>query len=644
MSEIRKSIAELPQQVADKIAAGEVIERPISIVKELVENSVDAKAAAITVEIKNGGKSYIRVTDDGCGIVPNEVELAFKRHATSKLRTAKDLDSIETLGFRGEALASISAVSRTELITKTKDDEAGVSITIEGGNVAAFSETGCPAGTTIIVRDLFYNTPARMKFLKKDNTESAQIIDFVSKMALAYPDIRVKLINNSNILFSTPGRGDRFTAIATVFDPHTAKKLIKIDSSGENGLYIEGYISPPSETRANRKGQIFFVNGRYVQNKLLEECVSDGYREKMFEGRFPVAILFLSVNPELIDVNIHPNKKEIRFDNDDPIREFVTTAIRNGLKVREAVPDIVFKKDRQSAASEEKPDGEKKPYQFPKQSQEQIDIRKILREKRAEEERAAYSAEKGAETGGGSREDRLHESGEKFENEGKNDNNVIVNANGKLSNDIKTEEIFIPEIQSAESIPFDVAEFRPIGTLFASYILASDSDSFYMIDQHAAHERVFYEQLTKSFYGEQTVSQIIGIPISLEVSHTVKNAEADWIDFIRKIGFTIEEFGPKSYAVKEIPMYMELSEAENFLNDFFDSLEGMKSFRDVKRAEKIILKACKSAVKANDPLNMNEVSRLIADLAKTENPFSCPHGRPTIIKMTKREIEALFKR
>ncbi|MCI8284745.1 MAG: DNA mismatch repair endonuclease MutL [Firmicutes bacterium] len=641
MSEIRKNIAELPQQVADKIAAGEVIERPLSIVKELVENSVDAGAKSIAVEIKNGGKSYIRVTDDGCGIVPNEVELAFKRHATSKLRTAKDLDSIETLGFRGEALASISAVSRTELITKTEDEEAGVSITIEGGNVAALTETGCPTGTTIIVRDLFYNTPARMKFLKKDNTESAQIIDFVSKMALAYPNIRVKLINNSNVLFSTPGRGDRFTAIATVFDPHTAKKLIKIDASGENDLYIEGYISPPSETRANRKGQIFFVNGRYIQNKLLDECVSDGYREKMFEGRYPVAFLFLHVNPELIDVNIHPNKKEIRFDNDEPIREFVTTAIRNGLKVREAVPDIVFKQDRQADGGNENIGGEKKSYQFPKQNQEQIDIRKILREKRAEEESAFYSAEKADD---GSRKDRMQYIEEKAENESKNDNDVIVNINGKLSNDIKTKGSFIPEIKRAELKPFEVAELRPIGTLFASYILASDDQAFYMIDQHAAHERIFYEQLTKSFYGQQTVSQIIGIPISLEVSYMVKNAEAEWIDFIRKIGFAIEEFGPKSYAVKEIPMYMELSEAESFLNDFFDSLEEMKSFKDVKRAEKIILKACKSAVKANNLLDMNEVNRLITDLSKTENPFSCPHGRPTIIKMTKREIETLFKR
>ena len=642
----RKKIHELPKQMADKIAAGEVVDRPVSIVKELVENSIDAGASSIAVEIKNGGKTYIRVTDNGCGIASDETELAFKRHATSKLSTVRDLNAISTLGFRGEALASISAVSRVELITKTADAETGTSLRIEGGETSSAEPTGCPQGTTIIVKDLFFNTPARMKFLKKDNTESALIIDFISKMALAYPDIRVRLINNGNTLFATQGRGDMFNTIATIYDPAMAKKLIHFKEGTENGITVNGYISSPDETRANRKNQIFFVNGRYIQSKLLEKCVSDGYREKVFEGRYPVVFLFIKLPPEQTDVNIHPNKKEIRFDDENIIREFVTQAIRGALTVPEAVPEFTFKKEkeRMDAAVKEKQQlsagrapGAKNDVTGVKTKQQQLDIKNILRQKRAEEEAASYST--GISPSSGSYAINAGKPAQKPDGPSP--------VQDKRKPDTRTatkQQLFAPHTEPAPRRPFDISAIRPIGSVFAEFILGCDDDSFYMVDQHAAHERVFYEKLTKEFYGQQTASQIMALPIQINVSPAVKNAEDDWLPFLRGVGFSVEEFGPRAYAVKEIPAYMTAQESESFIKDFCDSLDEPGAFRDKRRADKIITRACKSAVKANDRLDTAEINQLLKDLAQCDNPFSCPHGRPTVIRMKKTEIEALFKR
>ena len=683
----RKKIHELPKQMADKIAAGEVVDRPVSIVKELVENSIDAGASSIAVEIKNGGKTYIRVTDNGCGIASDETELAFKRHATSKLSTVRDLNAISTLGFRGEALASISAVSRVELITKTADAETGTSLRIEGGETSSAEPTGCPQGTTIIVKDLFFNTPARMKFLKKDNTESALIIDFISKMALAYPDIRVRLINNGNTLFATQGRGDMFNTIATIYDPAMAKKLIHFKEGTENGITVNGYISSPDETRANRKNQIFFVNGRYIQSKLLEKCVSDGYREKVFEGRYPVVFLFIKLPPEQTDVNIHPNKKEIRFDDENIIREFVTQAIRSALTVPEAVPEFTFKKEkeRMGAAVREKQQlsagrapGAKNDVTGVKTKQQQLDIKNILRQKRAEEEAASYST--GISQSSGSYAVNAGKPPQKPEGpspvrdkhqadtraaanttnaaaritaantpaERPTENSVppapAADASTRTPPAATKQQLFAPHTEPAPRRPFDISAIRPIGSVFAEFILGCDDDSFYMIDQHAAHERVFYEKLTREFYGQQTASQIMALPIQINVSPAVKNAEDDWLPFLRGAGFSVEEFGPRAYAVKEIPAYMTAQESESFIKDFCDSLDEPGAFRDKRRADKIITRACKSAVKANDRLDTAEINQLLKDLAQCDNPFSCPHGRPTVIRMKKTEIEALFKR
>lgn len=661
MAGIISHIIQLPRQIADRIAAGEVIDRPVSIVKELVENSIDAGSNSIVVEIRKGGKSYIRVTDNGSGISSSDTETAFQRHATSKIRKVSDLDSIETLGFRGEALASISAVSRTELITKTEEERAGSYVLMEGGNIADRSDKGCPVGTTVIVRDLFYNTPARLKFLKSDNTEASQVIDLVSRIALAYPEIRVRMINNNNTLFTTPGKGDRLSAIATIYDPHLARNLIRVHAvSDENGLQLEGYISSPDNNRKNRRSQIYFVNGRYVKNRILEESVSEAYKTRMFEGRHPVVFLFLKVDPSFTDVNVHPNKKEIRFDNDELIRDFVTDALKKALMEPEAVPEIHFTKDKkhvpQMEVDHQSGKGRKKPGEN-RRIPAQMDIRAMLKAKRAEEEKTEYANGRG-ETSGKSSPGKHpgipsrdpDESG----SEGKTE--AVVSGGNPAAEDPAAgrnrlsggpdgpENYFNEETDRPQHLPFDVSVIRPVGVIFNEYILGCDEDTLYMIDQHAAHERIFYERLTESFYRQQKGSQVIAVPLTIKTSFAAGSLADQWMDFLGKIGFAVEEFGQRTYIVREIPSFMDLDEAEAFLKDFTEEAGATGSFSDSRQRARIVTRSCKSAVKANDRLSPDEVKALIRDLAACRNPFSCPHGRPTIIRMKHSEIDRLFRR
>ena len=377
----------LDKTVSDKIAAGEVIDRPISIIKELVENSIDSGADSIICEIKNGGKSYIRVTDNGSGIPSEDVEIAFLRHATSKIEKAIDLDSIETLGFRGEALASIAAVSQTEMITKPHEAKTGTRLVFRGGRVLTKEQTGCPDGTTVVVTDLFYNTPARAKFLKTDSAEAGLIIDFISRMALAYKDIKFRLINNDKILFSTLGDGDRFKTIMRVYPSVDSRHMVPVSWEDE-GMRLEGYVSTPAFSRTSRASQIFFVNGRSVDSRVMEKGVTYGYRERLFEGRYPVCFLFLEVDPRTLDVNIHPNKREVRFDEEGKVAEFIGEAIFRALQTKDAVVDVAdqvysrmdklegipsfIKDDRKSDSLFKSSPGQSKP------EGDQMDIRSIL--------------------------------------------------------------------------------------------------------------------------------------------------------------------------------------------------------------------------------------------------------------------------
>ena len=593
----------LEKKVADKIAAGEVVDRPLSVVKELVENSIDAGSDAVVVEIKKGGKNYIRVSDNGCGINAEEVTTAFKRHATSKITAAEDLESIQTLGFRGEALASIAAVSRTELITKTAESKTGTSITVEGGETAGISAIGCDSGTTVIVRDLFYNVPARYKFMKSDSAEAGLITEFVSQMALAYPDIKFKLINNESVQFLTQGRGDRYNSILTIYSKDIGKSLIPIEyETGE--MKLEGYVSNVGESRNSRKNQIFFVNGRVITSRVMDTAVKNAYKERLFMGRFPIAFLFLSVKPDTLDVNIHPNKKEIRFDDEKSVEQFVTEAIKQALSTKDAAPAVnasLIKPEKpenkvktpltaQETETEIKPAPEKVIISRKPEKTNQLNIKELLSTMREESE---------------------------------------IRENTSI-------------IKPAVSRPFEFTGLTVRGSVFATYIIAEDDSDMYLIDQHAAHERIFYEKLIKQFETEEKLHQPVLMPVIFSLPVTVTDEQ--WLNVLSDMGYTIEHFGERIYRITEIPMFMGISEAEDFVKDFISSINEETDLKSQKTLDTIASKACKSAVKANDNLSDIEITQLIKDLAGCDNPFSCPHGRPTFIKLGKYQIERMFRR
>ncbi len=613
----------LPAEISEKIAAGEVVDRPLSIVKELVENSVDAGADSIVVEIKNGGKTYIRVTDNGVGIPSSQVEKAFQRHATSKIKSAEDLDRIGTLGFRGEALTSISAVSKVELVTKTAVEKTGTRMTIKGGRTLEVAPAGCPDGTTIIVTDLFYNTPARLKFMKTDGAEGSLIIDFISKMALAYPHIRFRMISNGTALFATRGNGSVYSNILTIYSKQTGSSLIEIEER-EGEYRLQAYISPPDVNRPNRRGQVYFVNGRSVTNKILETAVSAAYRERMAEGRNPLIYLFLWVPPNRVDVNIHPNKKEVRFDDNNEIAQFITDALIKGLKSQEGLSSLKIKepfriKNHQRNAAERESKKEA--------TDEQVDIKSILSTLRRGEEKI-YEKEGASEIAP-----------------------VLEESENYLDKPLETSPV---TTESATTSPTDIAEkpnkvfqlgeLRPLGAIFATYILAVDDEHFYLIDQHAAHERVFYEKLLAQYDRDDKETQLLLAPEILETSPAAANSAELWMDPLFRMGFEIESFGVKAFVIKGIPYFMDLSQARNFLEGYMGEMEITGAVIDQTKLDKIITKSCKSAIKANDKLDMEEIRQLLKDLSQAENPLSCPHGRPTLLMLSRQDIERLFKR
>lgn len=629
----------LEKTVADKIAAGEVIERPVSIVKELVENSIDAGATSVIVEIKKGGKSYIRVTDNGCGIEAEEAEKAFLRHATSKIEIAADLNSIRTLGFRGEALASICAVTHTELITKTEISKTGTKVLIHGGQVIENTATGCPEGTTIIVSDLFYNTPARLKFMKSDSAESSKIIEFVSEIALAYSEIKFRLINNGNIIFSTAGDNNGLNTILEVFKQKEYSSLIPFDYSSNNNR-VYGYLSKPALTRPTRKDQIFYVNGRVINSKVIEKGISIGYNERLFEGRFPVAFLFLETDPHKLDVNIHPNKREVRFNDEQEIVTLISIGIQNALGTSGAVIQAkdVFKMKEENSE-----------YELSNKNKEnnQVDIKQILSAKSREIKIPIETKKKEPEISikVKKKEPEISIWPKDFSNI--EDSNISDSESDQAaSNQIRKNVVFTENIEAASKTPFDFDDLSITGSIFGTYITATDnnSKSFYLIDQHAAHERIFYEKLVGEYLSDEKIRQPILTPIIIEVSPSINERAEEWLPQLLEMGFDIENFGQSTYRIREIPTFMKISEAEDFAKSFTDSIEDSSSALNSVVINKLITKSCKSAVKAHDYLKDEEIYALINQLKECRNPFSCPHGRPTFIRLSKYEIERMFKR
>ena len=631
----------LPKDVADKIAAGEVIESPVSIVKELVENSIDAGATEITCEIKKGGKEEIRITDNGIGIPKEQVSTAFLRHATSKISTAEDLNHLETLGFRGEALASIAAVSRTEMITKTDDAKTGTRIIIHGSNIVSEEAIGCPTGTTIIVKDLFYNVPARQKFLKSEAAEAGKIIDMMSRLAISKPDIKFTLISNGKTHFTTTGRNDLKQAILAVYKDREYSELVNtlypFDAEEKSPIRVSGYVSRPSFTRTNRRSQFIFVNGRPIKDKSVEKGIDLGYKERLFEGRFPIVFLFIDIDPDKVDINVHPNKKEVRFKDEIAVVHAVSEAIRHSILSSEAVikgTDTLVKTDNGidgeslGLFGNSKLDANHKTKKS--DNEEQVDIKKFL---------SSLSEAKKSQDSSNDIGKDLHY------NNPTNIEDGISSDSFAEEESIYTKTVFgSPDIEEKALKPFVFDDLNFMGTVLGAYIIASDRDNFYLFDQHAAHERINYEKFIAEYHSETPSSQLIMTPFTFDVMGEMTEDDSIWTEILSKMGYSLEPFGDQTYIVREIPTFMTLSEAEDFVKAFVDSYnEDMIDDNQIV-IDKLITKACKASIKANDYIKKEEIDALISDLKICKNPFSCPHGRPTFIKFSRYDIEKMFKR
>ena len=643
----------LDEFIADKIAAGEVIERPLSIVKELIENSIDAGSSQIVIEIKNGGKSYIRVTDNGSGIVSDEIELAFERHATGKISKLSDLDHINTLGFRGEALASITAISRITVYSKTADSELGTKLKMQGGTTVSIEKTGMNTGTTMVVEDVFYNTPARRKFMKSDAAEATVIIDMIQKIAIYYSHIAFRLINNKQTVIATPGTGDILTTIQSIYPSY--RQLIEI-----NGDYVHGFISDPGSTKSNKRGQIFFVNGRYISSSTIEKGIVKGYGDRIFSGH-PICILFLEVNPETIDVNIHPNKKEIKFLHEEDIVKDIENAIKRVINSENTIPSAMglrsegtFDTKASSAVDITASNAERlssETYQdnslkSDEKKSTQVNIKSFLASKtRVSDITDTYTPDGLAEstqncTDTDSVKGGFEEANHNNSASNANNNDVKINDNAKDNAIIKKQiAIKAPNVQTFD---FDSLVYK--GYLFDTYIIMQSTDIAYLIDQHAAHERIMYERFITVYNNSEHVSQPMLMPFSIETSSDVYAAERFWMDDLARLGFDIDDFGNNTFIVRGIPTYMDRGEAELFIHTYIEDPESRSDRGNTTVIDKLIMRSCKAAVKGNNKLSTMEIEELIKQLSNCVNPFSCPHGRPTFIRFTLSEISHAFKR
>lgn len=582
----------LDDRTISKIAAGEVIERPSSIVKELIENSIDAQSKRIEIEIKNGGKDYIRVSDNGIGMSPEDAKLAFNRHATSKIRQMNDLFTVKTLGFRGEALPSIASISEIELITKRREDLLGTRIRVSNNKIESVEETGCPDGTTVIVRNLFDNVPVRKKFLKKDLYESGYVSDVTTRIALINPFINFKLINDGKTVFNTHGNNDLLNTIICVYGKDIAVNLTKVDIRDEKYL-LTGYISNPQLTRSNRNYQTFSINNRFIKDNILPNAVEDSYKTLLPVNRHPLAILNFNLPGEEVDINVHPSKMEIRFNKEKEVYNFINKGISKLLKETINIPKIANDVEKKDASS---------MNEQLMISEEKSIIDNVL------EYKPKFS-------------EKIEESVSFY------DNDTIVSSN------------YIEDKNQNRLVTL-----IPLCQVFSTYILAQSNDEFFIIDQHAAHERILYEDLTEKYENKVIYKQELISPLIFDLTHKEKNIIIDNIDLINKLGFDIEDFGHHTIIVRTVPYTFKNEINKQLFIDIADELESLGSYKDEKRKDLIVMISCKSAIKANDKLTETEILTLLKKLEQTKYPYTCPHGRPTIISMSLFELEKRFKR
>lgn len=614
------NIAILNQETIDKIAAGEVVERPCSVVKELVENAIDAGSTAITVEIKEGGISFIRITDNGCGIERDQVAVAFYRHSTSKIRSAEDLLTVKSLGFRGEALSSISAVARVELITKTYDELTGTRYVIEGSKEISNEEIGAPDGTTFIVKDLFYNVPARRKFLKTAQTEGSYISDMVEKLALSHPDISFKFINNNQTKLHTSGNGNRKDIIYHIFGREISSSLLEVKHECEY-FKVEGFIGKPVITRGNRNYENYFINGRYVKSNILSRAIEEAYKSFLMQHQYPFTVLYFTFFSEL-DVNVHPTKMELRFDNNNEIYVELCDTIYAILSHKEMIPEVPV---------DSTPAPKKIVHEYKEPIPEPFEKRRI-NEVRAAESRSVYGQSVTSTVKNYSATEpaaKAPETSTAYEPA-----QVVTGTQQTLGD---YDKVFLTESSKKQ--------FSIIGQLFKTYWLIEFEDKLYIIDQHAAHEKVLYEKTMARLANKDFTSQRISPPIVMTLDARECEMLEKYRPQIEQFGYEVEHFGGKEYMISAIPDNLFNIDMKDLFIEMLDDFSNStgRQTPDII-TEKVASMSCKAAVKGNDKLTLPEINKLIDELLSLDNPYNCPHGRPTIISMSKYEIEKKFKR
>lgn len=665
MSEIRL----LDQNTINKIAAGEVVERPSSVVKELVENSIDAGASAITIEIKEGGISFIRITDNGKGISKEDIQTAFIRHSTSKIKSIEDLITVSSLGFRGEALASIAAVSQVEVITKTYDDITGIRYVIEGGSEVSKEEIGCPEGTTIIIKNLFYNTPARRKFLKKPATEGAYISEFINKLALGNIGISFKFIYNNTIKLHTSGNNVLKDCIFNIYGKEIVKNSVPIEINNDE-FKIKGFIGKPKISRAIRNYENYYINGRYIKSKIIMKAIEEGYKTKLTVHRFPFTAFYITINPELIDVNVHPTKMEVRFHNESIIYEAIKSGIYEALRKVDLIPEVSLSNGQREIKKDNIKIDTAIPEPFEKNRLNEMKRTSIKEQTNNYEPNSSSlinTFRKNSEITNKIVSQNINDQKEEQADKHPIDNKSIqqpkvisddsikkVTDESKAISDNKQNELSAkPKYVAEQALLFEdksvnaktVKNYKIIGQLFNTYWIVELENKFYIIDQHAAHERVLYERLMNKLENSDIMSQGLLQPIIIHVSIREKQLIEDYKQLFIDLGFEIEEFGKDAYAIRSVPYIFNKSLSSN---QFIEILDSLNEHYDPDKynvvRNDIATMACKAAVKAHDKLSVLEYEKLFDELLEIENPFTCPHGRPTIISMTKYELEKKFKR
>lgn len=650
------SIVLLDDATINKIAAGEVVDRPSSIVKELIENSIDAGATKVIIEIKNGGISYIKITDNGCGFASDDVELAFERHATSKIRKEEDLLHIKSMGFRGEALASIAAISKVTLTSKNINESIGVRAIVEAGNILSVEKCGTPQGTIIEVRDVFYNVPARYKFLKKDFTEAGYIEDVVTRIALANPKVSFKLISNGKIILSTLGKGKINDTIYDVFGRDIYNNLIDVDYEYES-MRVTGVIGQPCISRSTRSQQFTYINSRYIKDKIISSAIDRACLQKYAIGKFAFAVLNLDINPKHVDVNVHPSKLEVKFDDEGAVFEAVYHSIKNALE-QDAIknsPFSIIKNEVKEANYEKTPSNQEQIKVKYDNLTGDFNVKSIVTkepEKKEEKIFKPYVAEENQEN--------IYKIA--FNSSSNAEENIQTDRNTAIEENLEEIKTEVGKIESVDNIleeneasklenikevsqTKEPIYYKYVGQVFDTYIIIQIGEKMYIIDQHAAHERLLYEQIKANYFSKNSNSQILLLPILVELTQKEMDAVNENQEILKNVGFEFENFGDRTIKISGVPNIGYDLDYKGVFLDTIDEILGVnKTYRESKEDRFIATLACKAAVKGNMNLSYKEQIALLDDMVKLDNPFNCPHGRPTAFEISKYEIERRFLR